>query len=157
MSARIRPATPADRLAIRALIWRALLYPLRLSWARFLVAEEGGTIVAAGQVRHHGDGTRELASLVVAPDRRGRGLSRQLTARLLEREEQAVYVCCRTELERFYGRFGFRPVPPADVPHSLGRLCRLEDVATRLLGFLRRSPSRLLVMKRAPSRQPGSV
>ena len=152
MTARIRPATHNDRSAIRALVWRAHLYPLRLSWPRFLVAEEDGMIVAVGQMRCHGDGTRELASLVVAPDQRGRSLSCRLTERLLEREDQAVYLCCRTDLERFYGRFGFRPVQPVDVPRSLARLCWLEDLATRLLGFLLRSPSRLLLMKRAPPR-----
>ena len=142
----IRQATRADQAAIRALVWRARLYPFGLVWKRFFVAEDEGRIVAIGQIRHHDDGAHELASLVVAPDRRGHGISRELITRLLEREDREVYLVCRIDLERYYARFGFEIARRAAVPRTIARLSRLEDLATRLVSFLEGTPRHLVIM-----------
>ena len=41
------------------------LNPFSLGWPRFLVAEDGGRVVGVAQIKPHGDGSRELASLAV--------------------------------------------------------------------------------------------
>ncbi len=64
---RIRPATADDAPVVRALIRRVRINPTGLDWRRFLVAEgPEGMIIACGQVKPHGDGTRELSSVAVA-------------------------------------------------------------------------------------------
>ena len=68
----IRPATSADAPAIRALIRRVRINPTGLDWRRFLVAEgPEGMILACGQIKPHGDGTFELASVAVDEAWRG--------------------------------------------------------------------------------------
>ena len=59
----IRAATEADAEAIRDLIHTAELNPRDLDWRRFLVADDGGAVVACAQVRVHGRGTRARRAL----------------------------------------------------------------------------------------------
>ena len=71
MSYQIRPATQADQPAITAMVRAAGINPLSLHWPRFRVAEDAGRVVGVAQIKIHGDASRELASLAVAPDRQG--------------------------------------------------------------------------------------
>ena len=48
-------------------------------WPNFVVAEDGGTIVGIGQVKTHGDGSRELASIAVIPARQSQGIGGRLS------------------------------------------------------------------------------
>ena len=107
---RIRAATAGDRNAIVRLVRSSGINPFSLHWPRFLVAEEEGRIVGVAQIKPHGDGTRELASLAVVPDRQGAGVGSALVREWLSREEGDLYLTCRARLEGYYARFGFRPV-----------------------------------------------
>ena len=59
----IRRATAADQATITRMIRSANLNRMNLKWPNFLVAEEGGAVVGIGQVKPHGDASREVASM----------------------------------------------------------------------------------------------
>ena len=107
---RLRAAVAADQAAIRSIVRAAGIYPLGLSWRRFTVAEERGRVVGVVQIRAHHDGSRELASLAVVPDRRSAAIATRLVRLLQEREPTPLHLTCRDALEPFYRRLGFRVV-----------------------------------------------
>jgi N-acetylglutamate synthase-like GNAT family acetyltransferase len=127
----IRPAAAGDQSAITAMVRAAKLNPFRLRWRDFLVAEMDGRIVGVGQVRPHGDGSRELASLVVTSDHRGAGIGSQLVGALLAREAGPVYLFCREQLAAFYTPFGFERQDPRELPAALATMHRLAHWMTR--------------------------
>jgi GNAT superfamily N-acetyltransferase len=116
------------------MIRRAGLNPLSLGWPRFLIAEEvgrakAGRIAGIGQVKQHGDGSRELASIAVIPERQGQGIASRIIQALLAREPGPLYLTCRPELEPFYKRFGFRPVTSLSaMPPYFRRIYRLVQI-----------------------------
>src|SRR5450759_4173716 len=112
----IRPATQEDEGTIRRLIKEAGINRMSLNWPNFLMAEEDGAVVGIGQVKTHGDGSRELASLAVVPARQGQGVESALINALLAREHGVVHVTCRSQLQGYYDRFGFRRLDPAEFP-----------------------------------------
>ena len=70
----LRQATASDAAAIRRLTLQVRNNPAGLDWRRFVLAvtpEEA--LIGCGQVKPHGDGTQELASIAVVPSWRGRG------------------------------------------------------------------------------------
>ncbi len=140
---RLRPACAEDAAAIRRLVRGARLNPIGLDWRRFVVLEAEGEVVGCVQVKPHRDGSRELASLVVAPGWRGRGLGRRLVEAVLERHPPPLYLTCRSGLMPFYERFGFREVGETEPqPPYFRRVRRLG----RLLRGLRRRGEYLAVM-----------
>ncbi len=157
MSVQIRPAQAQDQATIKQMVHDAHLNPLDLDWQHFLVAEENNDppagliarrrIVGIGQVKSHDDGSRELASLVVAPERRNQGVGGVLVRVLLARESSAVYLMCRAQLEGYYARFGFSRLVPDQMPPFFRRMHRLASVASRIV----RRPPQLVVMKRLPT------
>lgn len=139
----IRAATEADQPTIRRLIKAANLNRMSLHWPNFLVAEEDGAIVGVGQVKAHGDGSRELASIAVVPDRQGQGIGSALIEALLAREPGAVlHLTCRRQLQGYYERFGFRRLEPAEFPPYFRRMIPIINLVARFLG------TQILVMKR---------
>lgn len=138
----IRPATQLDQPTITRIIHDAGINPMSLDWRRFLVAEDGGAIIGIGQVKPHGDGSRELASIAVIPSRHGQGIARAIIDELLSRESGAVYLTCRDKLESFYARFGFRKIAHNEMPPDLRRLMRLAGIFGALRGV------KIIVMKR---------
>jgi len=107
----LRKAQHQDTLAIRRLIYQARINPLNLDWRHFIVAvDEAGSIIGVGQIKSHGDGTRELASIAVKPAHRGRGVASAIIRQLLVENELPLYLTCRASLDAFYERFGFRAV-----------------------------------------------
>lgn len=110
MTIHIRAATAADQPAIQQIVRRARINPIGIDWRRFLVAEADGVIVGIGQVKPHRDGSRELASIAVVPERRRQGIASQIIRALIAREQGVLYLTCRAELEPFYMRFGFRRI-----------------------------------------------
>jgi N-acetylglutamate synthase-like GNAT family acetyltransferase len=140
----VRAAVAADQPAITALVRAARINPTGLDWRRFLVAEAGGRIVGVGQVKPHG-GVRELASIAVVPEWRGRGVARAIITALLAREPGDVYLYCSAALAPFYERFGFQAVAPAAIPPGMRWAYRLMNLALRLA----RLPLRIVVMRRA--------
>jgi N-acetylglutamate synthase-like GNAT family acetyltransferase len=116
---------------------------MSLDWPNFLVADDDGAIVGLGQVKAHGDGSRELASIAVVPARQGQGIARALIETLLAREPGVVlYLTCRRELEGLYKRFGFRRVKRAEYPPYFGRMIPMVNLAMRPFGI------QILVMRR---------
>jgi N-acetylglutamate synthase-like GNAT family acetyltransferase len=124
----IRQATANDQGAINALVWSAGINPTGLRWRRFVVAEAGGRVVGTGQIKPHGDGSRELASIAVAPARRGEGIAGAIVRALQRRAGPPLYLTCESRLGDFYPRFGFRPLAPADMPPVLRRLHRVANL-----------------------------
>jgi amino-acid N-acetyltransferase len=134
-----RPAVAGDQAEIRAMVRAEALNPRNLDWSRFLVAEAGDCIVGAQQVRVHRGGTREVASRVVLPQFRGRGVGTDLLRVSLTKQHGPLYVQCSERWIPYYERFGFRRVKPSEVPPDLRREHRIARVvvAVRSL-YLRR-------------------
>ena len=139
----IRPAVAADQATIRRMVRRAGINPMNLRWAHFLIAEEGRRTVGIGQVKAHGDGSRELASLAVVPDRQGQGIGSAIIRELLERHGEGVlYLTCRRQMQGYYERFGFRSIVRGDYPPYFARLLPLVNALGRFAG------ARIVLMRR---------
>jgi N-acetylglutamate synthase-like GNAT family acetyltransferase len=105
---------------------------MSLNWPNFVMAEEDGDVVGMGQIKTHGDGSRELASIVVVPGRQDGGIGSAVVRTLIVRNPGAVlHLTCRRELEGYYARFGFRRLAPADYPPYFGRLIPLVNLVGR--------------------------
>ena len=144
----IRPATAADQPTISAMVRDAHLNPFRLHWRDFLVAEDERRIVGIGQVRPHGDGSRELSSLVVAQECRGTGVGSQIVRALLAREAGPVYLFCREQLSPFYARFGFHIAESQALPRGLARMLRLGNLMTSAEALFSKHHVRIVAMQR---------
>lgn len=131
MTIELRPARSSEQATIRQMVWMARLNPMGLAWAHFLVAETAGEIIGVGQIKPHGDGSRELASLVVRPDYQGQGVGRTLVRAL---QEQAggppLHLMCEAGLASYYERFGFSVLMLAEMPPYFQRIARLMNVFT---------------------------
>ena len=147
MAYQIRPATEADQRAISALVRGAGINPLSLHWPRFLVAEDANRIVGLAQIKPHRDGSRELASLAVAPDRQGEGIGATLVAAWLARERGTLYLMCADRLEGYYARFGFRRIDMGEMPPYFRRMIRVANIIARVATFFGQ-PRQVIVMRR---------
>ncbi|HSH04359.1 MAG TPA: GNAT family N-acetyltransferase, partial [Anaerolineae bacterium] len=86
---KLRAGVAADEAEIKGLIKEYGLNPLGLDWRRFLVAVDGaGNFVGCGQLKPHGDGSLELASLAVVRAWREKGVGRLLMEGLMRRGER---------------------------------------------------------------------
>jgi N-acetylglutamate synthase-like GNAT family acetyltransferase len=147
MSLTIRPATEGDQPTIRRLINEARLNRMGLHWQTFLMAEEDGEVVGVGQVKAHGNGSRELASIAVVPQRQGQGIGSAVIKALLAREPGVVlYLTCRHELEGYYTRFGFRLLEPPAYPPYFRRMIPIINAVARFFRI------RIAVMRREAAR-----
>lgn len=130
---RLRRAERSDAPAIRRLIWQVHINPLALDWQRFTLAVDAdGRMLACAQIKPHGDGTRELASLAVLPGWRGKGLARALIGHFQQQAGPPLYLTCRSALEPFYSRFDFRALEDADLPPYFARLQRMANLLSWL-------------------------
>jgi N-acetylglutamate synthase-like GNAT family acetyltransferase len=139
----IRPALEAESGQIRGLIDLVGINPMGLDWRRFIVAVESGWIVACGQVKPHGADIRELASIAVHPEYRGRRLARSVIETLLGRHPRPLYLMCMSHNGAMYEKFGFRRLPTGQMPRYFARVKKLFDVSK----VFRRVEGDLLVMK----------
>ena len=112
----LRPAVVADQPAIQRMIRAARLNPLNLHWSNFLVAEDGDSMIGVGQVRPYRDGSRELASIAVVPERQGQGIGSLIVKGLVARETGRLVLICADTNEDFYARFGFRRIASRQLP-----------------------------------------
>jgi N-acetylglutamate synthase-like GNAT family acetyltransferase len=137
-------ARAEDAAEIKALVRGEHLNPLGLDWRRFTVARMPAQEKLSGcvQVKPHADGSRELASLVVAVEWRGLGIGAQLVRHCQASAEKRLYLTCRGGLGSYYARFGFTVVSPAAMPPYFKRISRLAKV----FGVLFPDGERLLVM-----------
>ena len=139
----LRDANASDSATIRGIVRAARINPSGLDWPRFIVAEDGALIVGVGQVKPHRDGTRELASMAVLPTRQGQGIGTAIIEELLRRENGTLHLTCRSRLQGYYERFGFRRLEPQDYPpyfarmlpilNTVGRFFRVQIIVMRRL------------------------
>ena len=127
-SMNIRLATAADQKTVERMVHDAGINPISLDWRRFIIAEEDGQTIGIGQIKLHGDGSRELASIAVIPERQGQGIGSEIIRALLANETGALYLTCRQELETYYARFGFRRIERDEMTPYFRRLMRLAGV-----------------------------
>lgn len=145
----LRRAERRDALAIRWLIYRAGINPLGLDWRRFwVVSDSTGLILACGQVKLHRDGSRELASIAVAPAHRRRGLARRIIEKLLAGQEGTLYLTCRPPLRGLYEKFGFTVL---NDPEEMPPYFRVVWKTARYVGRALPAFGGLLVMRREQS------
>jgi N-acetylglutamate synthase-like GNAT family acetyltransferase len=116
-----------------------------LDWHHFLVAVTvDDDLLGCGQIKPHGDGSRELASIAVKKQVRNHGVARTVIQELLAHERmRPLYLMCRARLELFYNKFGFQKISLKDMPPYFQRISRLEHL------FLSRAhpEDHLLVMR----------
>jgi amino-acid N-acetyltransferase len=103
-----------------------------------------GKAIGCGQIKPHKDGTFELASIVVLPEWRGKGVARRIIEQLLEIHPGRLYLTCRSNLESLYQRFGFRTIQEEEMTSYFRRLNRIAHFISRIFHL----PFSLLVMKR---------
>jgi N-acetylglutamate synthase-like GNAT family acetyltransferase len=141
----LRPARKEDAAAIRKLIHQVGINPTGLDWRRFILAvDELDQMAGCAQVKPHGDGTQELASLAVQPGWRGQGVARRLIEHLLAQHPAPLYLTCRSHLQSLYEKFGFQAVPQGELPAYFRRIARLAALFGKGLA----SPDGLRVMRR---------
>ena len=116
MTLLIRRATAEDQPQIHSLARGEKIKPIGLDWPKVMVAESDGKIIGAVQLRNHPDGSRELGSLVVAAEFRGRGVAAQLIDRRLADASGRVLVITGGAHADYYGRWGFRRISPNAAP-----------------------------------------
>lgn len=129
----IRPATATDQKTIQHIIHDAGINPMSLDWHRFVIAEDDGAVVGIGQIKPHGDGSRELASIAVIPERQSQGIGGEIIRTLIEQERGPLYLTCRGQLETYYTRFGFRRVPRDEMTPYFRRIIRVVNIFTPIM------------------------
>ena len=141
----IRPATREDSRAIRDLIHAVQINPTGLSWRHFLVAmAPGNKLLGCGQIKTHSDGSKELASIAVDVQVRGRGIARAIITELLAMEtERPVYLMCRARLNSLYSKFGFITIMVPEMPPYFRRISQ----AARIFNLGSQSDNRLSIMR----------
>jgi N-acetylglutamate synthase-like GNAT family acetyltransferase len=141
----IRPATRGDQPAIRSLIHAVGINPIGLSWRRFYVVDsENGDFLGCGQIKIHGDGSKELASIAVQENARGKGVASMIIKTLLIQDpERPLYLMCQAHLESFYNKFGFSSIQLMDMPRYFRHICRMVNIVDSRLP----SDNRLRVMR----------
>ncbi|HEY3084695.1 MAG TPA: GNAT family N-acetyltransferase [Candidatus Dormibacteraeota bacterium] len=139
----IRPAAEADQAAIVRLVREANLNRMNLRWPNFLIAEADGMVLGIGQVKTHRDGSNELASMVVVPERRSQGIGTALIQRLIaDHPNTTLHLTCRRQLGGYYERFGFVRLPASEYTPYFRRLIPIVNFVARLFG------EQILVMRR---------
>ncbi len=140
----IRTAQAVDQPTITRLIHLVGINPMNLEWQRFVIAEDEGEVVGVGQIKPHDDGSRELASIAVIPERQGQGIGSHIIRTLLARESDQVYLMCGDGLETYYTRFGFRRIERANMSPYYKKASRAVNIFLKII----HSSRRVIVMKR---------
>lgn len=140
----IRLAHATDQPIINRIIHDVGINPMSLDWHRFVIAEDDGQVVGIGQVKQHSDGSRELASIAVIPERQKQGIASAIIHHLLAQESGVVYLTCRSQLESFYTRFGFRRIERDKMTPYFRRIIRLANIFLTIS----RGDVKIIVMKK---------
>ncbi len=140
----LRPAAEKDFPAIQRLIRQVQINPTALDWRRFVVAVDGlGEVRGCGQLKPHGKEIIELASIAVVPSDRSKGVARLIIEHLIAKAPRSLYLTCRSGLQPFYEKWGFRVIGLDEMPPYYRRLSRFANL---MLGMVERGES-MLVMK----------
>jgi amino-acid N-acetyltransferase len=151
MPIEIRPATADDQESIVALVRSERLNPTGLHWQNFVVAEDAGRIVGAAQIRKHKDGSRELASLVVEPSWRARGLAARLIETLLASEHGHLFVITSERRSAYFARWRFQTANRSRAPWPVQLNYYISQVGGGMVSLLlRRELLRLVILDRQP-------
>jgi len=142
----LRAATAADQPTIKRIINEAGINPMGLNWPNFLLAvdDETGEVVGTGQIKPHGDGSRELASIATAPAYQRRGIAHRIIERLLAENPGEMYLTCVNTMGPFYVQFGFREIDGSELTPYFRRLKKMA----KAMMWLDRQGRSLWVMKR---------
>lgn len=114
LATQVRRAKDADAASVVALLQEAGL-EVAFDPREFVVAVEGGRLVGCARLKALPDGSRELASVAVAADRRGERIGEALTREALRDASGDVYALALQP--GFFERQGFRRL--AEVPAPL--------------------------------------
>jgi len=143
----LRRATAADQKTIQAIIKAVQINPMDLKWPNFVLAvdQETGAIVGTAQIKQHGDGSHELASIATVATHRQRGIAHELINYLLAEHPDRLYLTCLATMGPFYEQFGFRTIALGEMTPYFRRLTRIAGA----LNFANQDDGRrLLVMQR---------
>lgn len=136
MTVSVRPATERDQPQILALARGERIKPFGLHWQNFVVAEQSGRLVGGVQLRSHGDGSRELGSLVVASALRKEGIAARLIDRRLEGVTERVLMITGRRYAEHYRRWGFARIAPAAAPSSIRLHYWMGHLGGRIMSVL---------------------
>lgn len=140
----LRPARETDSSQIKELIHLVGINPMDLDWRRFIVAvNDQDEMIGCGQLKPHGKGILELASLAVYPEHRGKGIGRAMIEHLLKDSPRPLYLMCESSNGPLYEKFGFREISYEEMPRYFQRIAKLAGLVTTLA----RREERLLIMK----------
>jgi len=140
----LRAAQESDSNQIRDLVHLTGINPTGLDWRRFILAvTPQDEIIGCGQIKPHGKGILELASIAVHPEYRRKGVARAVIESLLKDSPRPLYLMCASSLGGLYEKFGFRGLSQEEMPRYYQRISRLAGLFTTLA---HRNQS-LLVMK----------
>jgi GNAT superfamily N-acetyltransferase len=81
----------------------------------------------------------------VHPDWRGQGIARAIIEHFSATHEGDIYLMCRSNLGSLYEKFGYKSVPPEEMPRYFQRIIRMLGLLDRVLS----DGERVLIMKRA--------
>ncbi len=138
----IRPARPEEAPAIAELVaqhaQRALMLPRPLPAVResidcWIVAVEGGRVLACGSLLRYTPELTEVRSLAVADEFKGQGLGSAVVKALIEeaRRRGVRHLFALTRVAPFFQRLGFEPTEAARFPEKVWRDCLLCPIRAR--------------------------
>ena len=131
----LRPATAADQKRIVQIIHTVGINPMDLKWKNFTVAvnDATGAIVGTGQIKTHGDGSRELASIAVLPEYRHQGIAHRMMEHLLAQSTGTLFLTCLSTMGSLYEPFGFRVIGPDEMTPYFRRLTKIAKTMLRFM------------------------
>jgi len=140
----IRPARETEASQIKDLIHLVGINPMGLDWKRFVVAvNDRDEMIGCGQLKPHGEGILELASIAVYPEQQRKGVARAIIENLLKDSPRPLYLMCESSNGPLYEKFGFRAISNAEMPRYFQRISKLAGLVTTLA----QREERLLIMK----------
>jgi len=140
----IRLALESESTQIKDLVNLVGINPSGLDWKRFVVAvNDGGKVIACGQIKPHSGDILELASIGTHPDYERKGIASAIVTELLKTPTRPLYLMCMEHNGSFYQRFGFRSIDEDEMPKYFRRLKKLFKFADVVM----RSGEDLLIMK----------
>ncbi|MBI3740340.1 MAG: GNAT family N-acetyltransferase [Chloroflexi bacterium] len=141
----IRPATESDHATIKRVVRAARINPMDLDWRRFLIAQDAdaGNIIGVGQIKAHNDGSCELASIAVIPEKQKQGIGSAIVRALMAKESPPLFLFCQAKLEMYYTRFGFRKIGVEEMTTYYKRMWRLVNAMPEFI----RANVHVIVMK----------